>query len=128
MTQVEKSAPGTLLTGLVASRFGRHALMYLAVIVLIVAVALIGFTVTRQGAPSVQAAPRADEVVDGWMAGIAAANLAATLNDARQVRDGWSSSLLRPEPEAIDGWSTYLLKPEPQVVDGWASGYLVDDD
>ena len=123
-------APGTFIPELGVSRFGRHTLVLLATITMLGAVAIasvIGFQMATTPAAA-EVRPVIGEATDGWMAGITAANRAAALDEARQVQDGWSSYLLRPEPEAVDGWSSYLLVEEPEVTDGWATRYLVSDD
>jgi hypothetical protein len=138
MTHFENTAPGAVDTRRSVSPFGRRqAATLLAVIALIGAIGVVGAATMsfgdRTAVDRVQA--RAGEIVDGWMAGITAANEAAAraeasadLVAANRVRDGWSAYLLRPEPEIVDGWSAYLLKPEAEIVDGWATRYLVADD
>ena len=123
------SAPGTFITQRGTTRVGRYTLMYVGMLVLIGAIA-IAATVFFQlnPAPNVQAQPQADQLVDGWMTGVTAANRAARLEAANRIQDGWSSYLFVEVPEATDGWASYLLKEEPVIVDGWASRYLVDDD
>ncbi len=123
------NAPGTFLTERGTTRAGRYTLMYLGTIVLIGVIALVAMValqLDRSG--TLQSQPQADEIVDGWMAGVTAANRAASLEAANRIQDGWSSSLFVEAPEAVDGWSSYLLKDEPEIVDGWASRYLVDDE
>ena len=123
-------APGTFIPALGVSRHGRYTFFLLVSIILIGAITVAGvaaFQATTSPAADV-ARPVAGEAVDGWMAGITAANRAARLEAANEVQDGWSSSLLRAEPEAVDGWSAYLLRPEPEITDGWAARYLVSDD
>ena len=123
-------APGTFIPELGLTLFGRHTLVILATMVVFGAIAVAG-VIGYQAATSPAAAearPAAGVAVDGWLAGIAAANRATALEDARQVHDGWSSYLLQAEPAAVDGWSSYLLRVEPDVTDGWATRYLGSDD
>lgn len=129
MTQFEKTAPGALITQRGATRIGRYTLMYLGIIVLIGTIALVAtlaFQLDRASAPA--SGPRADQLVDGWMPGVTAANAAARLEAANRQRDGYMSSLFPEAPEVTDGWASALLKDEPAIVDGWASRYLVDDE
>ena len=127
-TQIQAPATGALI-GDDANRNRRFAAMGLLSLFILVMAAYAMFAFLRQPAAddrSVQAAQGA--VIDGWMPAIEAANRAATLEAARQTRDGWSSALLKAEQAAVDGWSSYLLLPEPEVVDGWSVRYLVHDD
>ena len=87
------------------------ALVTIGLILFIGAAYGAAFFASQAAAPSTgdSVAPVGD-VVDGWMPAISAANRqaaeAAMLEEARQTRDGWSSALLKPEPEVVDGWST----------------------
>lgn len=78
--------------------------------------------VAPQTAPAVQA-----ETIDGWMAGITAANRERTAAEASRTVDGWATRYLKPEPPVVDGWAAALLKPEREVVDGWMTRYFVDE-
>ena len=111
MAQFERSivaAPSVAHRGI---RLSHVALATIGLIFFIGAVygaALIASQAARPSAGDT-AAPAGD-VVDGWMPATSAANRAAAeatmLVEARQTRDGWSSALLKPEPEVVDGWSS----------------------
>lgn len=68
------------------------------------------------------------EAVDGWLPAVTVANRERAFSEANAVVDGWSTALLKRDPEVTDGWAAALLKAEPHVVDGWAARYLVDGD
>lgn len=123
-------ASGTFIPALGVPRRGRSLFFLLVAIILIGAVTVAGVAAFQaaRSASADAARPVAGEAVDGWMSGVAAANRAARLEAANAVQDGWSSYLLRAEPEVVDGWSSYLLRPEPEITDGWATRYLVSDD
>ena len=128
MTQFEKTAPGTIaVRG--TSRIGRYTLMFMGAVALILVIAITGLIALQLDREAgARAQPQADQITDGWMASVTAANQAARLEHARRLQDGWSAYLFTNAGEITDGWSSYLLKDEPALVDGWASRYLVDDD
>jgi hypothetical protein len=68
------------------------------------------------------------EALDGWLPAVTVANRERALSEANAVVDGWSTALLKQDPDVTDGWAAALLKPEPHAVDGWAARYLVDGD
>ena len=123
------TTPRTFVPQVGVHRHGRNMLMLLGTILLIGGIALVsllGFQAAISSSAGAQ--PAVGEAVDGWLPAITAANRAASLDEAGQVQDGWSSYLLAEESVPVDGWASYLLRETPEVTDGWASRYLVSDD
>ena len=109
MAQFERSivaAPSVDHRGI---RLSHVALVTIGLIVFVAAAYATALIASEAARPSaVDATAPVGEVVDGWMPAFSAANRAvadaATLEEARRTKDGWSSALLKPEPEIVDGW------------------------
>ena len=112
MAQLERTIVPAPAADQPRMKLSHLALVTIGLILFIGAASGAAFIGSQAARPSVvdTAAPPAGEVVDGWMPAISAANRAAAeaamLEEARRTRDGWSSALLKPEPEVVDGWST----------------------
>ena len=112
MAQFERSIIAAPAADHPRVKLSHLALVIIGLILFIGAAYGVTLMASEEARPAVvdTAAPAAGEAVDGWMTAISAANRAAAeaamLEEARRTRDGWSSALLKPEPEVVDGWST----------------------
>ena len=81
--------------------------------------------------------------VDGYMAGLTAANNQHRLTSAQQLNDGWAVGLLsqrtptatdgweaalvaKRTSTATDGWEAALVQPHRPAVDGYIQRFLID--
>ena len=82
--------------------------------------------------------------IDGYMAGLTAANNQHRLAAAQQLNDGWAVALAphrtstakdgweaalvtKRTSTATDGWEAALIQPRQTAVDGYIQRFLIDD-
>ena len=122
----ELTSTPALTTDRAPFKIGRLTAVYFAATLLIGAVAVSAFIVSRAENPITETRAAA-EVTDGWLPAITAANRQRAAEEASQAMDGWASALLKAEPPVVDGWAPALLKPETSGTDDYALRHINDD-
>ena len=112
-------------------------------VVLLMALAVISFGLAGRPADTAIQASTNSVAVDGYMAGLTAANNQHRLDAAQQLNDGWTGTgaqrtstatdgweaalVAKRTSTATDGWEAALVQPHRPAVDGYIQRFLIDD-
>jgi hypothetical protein len=113
-------------------------------VVLLMAIAVIAFVLAGRPAEGSIQGGTDSAAIDGYMAGLTAANNRHRNASAQQLNDGWAMALVpqrtsiatdgweaavlaKRTSTATDGWEAGLIQPHQPAVDGYIQRFLGDD-
>lgn len=122
MTQFQESATVRTL-GTPRASTAPFLAITAGLVVVLMALALISFAVA--GRPADANIGNTDTAaVDGYMAGLTAANTQHRIEAAQRLNDGWAASLIPQRLSPKDGWEAALLQPQGAAIEAkFANGY-----
>ena len=127
MTQFQESVSARQLTSRRAFTAPFVAITA-GLVVLLMALAVISFGLAGRPADTAIQASTNSVAVDGYMAGLTAANNQHRLDAAQQLNDGWTAALVAQRTStATDGWEAAMVQPHRPAVDGYIQRFLIDD-
>ena len=149
MTQFQESASvRTLVTTPRAADTAPFLAITAGLVAVLMAVAVISFFAAGQPSDATIGGTADSAAVDGYLAGLTAANkqhqlegaalamrrpITATdgqqrLESAQQLRDGWAGALVTLRtPTATDGWEAALIQPKEAAVDTYSQRFITAD-
>jgi hypothetical protein len=122
MTQFQESATVRTL-GTPRASTAPFLAITAGLVVVLMALALISFVVAGRPADATIGGNTDTAAVDGYMAGLTAANNQHRIEVAQRLNDGWAASLIPQRLSPKDGWEAALLKPVAAIEAKFANGY-----
>jgi hypothetical protein len=113
-------------------------------VILLMALVVTSFVLAGRPADATIQGTTDTAAIDGYMAGLAAANNQHRLASAQRLNDGWAVALVPQRTStatdgweatlvatrtstATDGWEAALIQPRQTAVDGYIQRFLGDD-
>ena len=127
MTQFQESAPVPKLVPAGRASVAPFVAITVGLAVLLMALAVTSFVLSGRATDVTIQGTADTAAVDGYMAGLTAANTQARIASAQQLNDGWEARLMtRPTSAVTDGWEAALIQPHRPAVDGYIQRSLGD--
>ena len=144
MTQFQESAATRKLVTSERAFTAPFLAITAGLVVLLMALAVMSFVLAGRPADVPIQANTDTAAVDGYMAGLTAANNQHRLDAAQQLNDGWAAALVSQRTStatdgweaalvakrtstATDGWEAALVQPHRPAVDGYIQRFLNDE-
>lgn len=128
MTQFQESASSPKLVPAERAYTAPFLAIAAGLVVLLIALAVTTFVLAGRPADGTIQDNPDTAAIDGYMAGLTAANGQARIASAQQLNDGWEAALVtRRTSTATDGWEAALIRPHQPAVDGYIQRFIGDD-